>query len=93
MEKRIEVIGDIEVGGERGRVLSPKLLASSLTSTDYKDPQKTVKRVKKRAIAKPLNPMPDGTCRTIKHQYYKTSIANFMSQGSFGATGVIRKFG
>ena len=45
MEKKIEVIGDIEVGGERGRVLSPKTCASSLTSTDYKDPQKTIKRV------------------------------------------------
>ena len=93
MEKRIEVIGDIEVGGERGRVLNPKLCASSLTSTDYKDPQKTVKRIRKRCVnCKPLNPMPDGTCRTIKYQYYKTSIANFLSHGSFGATGVIRKF-
>lgn len=37
----------------------------------------------------PLNPMPDGVCRTIKNQYYKTSLANFMSQGSFGGTGVV----
>lgn len=36
-----------------------------------------------------LNTMPNGTCRTIKNQYYKNSIANFESQGSFGATGVI----
>ena len=36
----------------------------------------------------PLNPMPDGVCRTIKNQYYKTSLANFTSQGSFGGTGV-----
>lgn len=33
--------------------------------------------------------MPDGTCRTIKHQYYKNSIKNFISKGSYGATGVI----
>ena len=36
----------------------------------------------------PLNPMPDGTCRTIKNQYYKTSKANYERTGSMGATGV-----
>lgn len=41
--------------------------------------------------AKGLNTMPDGSCRTIKYQYQKNSISNFESQGSFGATGVIRK--
>ena len=46
---RIEVLGDIEVGGERGRVINPKLCASSLTSTDYKDPQKTIKRIDTRS--------------------------------------------
>lgn len=39
-----------------------------------------------------LNPMPDGTCRTIKNQYQKNSIKNFMSTGSWGATAVIRKW-
>ena len=28
-------------------------------------------------ISEPINAMPDGTCRTIKNQYYKTSQANF----------------
>lgn len=37
----------------------------------------------------PLNPMPDGTCRTIKNQYFKNSLANFESHGTWGATGVI----
>lgn len=37
----------------------------------------------------PLNPMPDGTCRTLKYQYQKNGIANFIRQGSFAATGVI----
>ena len=37
----------------------------------------------------PLNPMPDGTCRTIKNQYYKTSKANYERTGSMGATGVV----
>ena len=36
-----------------------------------------------------LNPNPDGSCRTIKHQYGQTSTANFTYQGTFGATGVI----
>jgi hypothetical protein len=39
--------------------------------------------------SQPLNPYPDGTCRTIKEQYHKTSVANFLRVGSFAATGVI----
>ena len=38
----------------------------------------------------PLNTEDDGTCRTIKSQYHKTSIANFIRhRGGYGATGVI----
>lgn len=37
----------------------------------------------------PLNPMPDGTCRTIKEQYHKNSLANFVRGGGYGATAVI----
>lgn len=33
--------------------------------------------------------MPDGTCRTIKSQYFKNSIQNFENQSSYGATGII----
>ena len=36
----------------------------------------------------PINPMVDGTCRTIKNQYYKTSKANFERTSTYGATGV-----
>lgn len=36
----------------------------------------------------PFNPMPDGTCRTIKEQYHKNSMANFVRCGAFAATGV-----
>ena len=32
----------------------------------------------------PLNPMPDGTCRAIKNQYFKNSLANFESHGTWG---------
>ena len=37
----------------------------------------------------PMNPMPDGTCRTIKSQYQQNSLANFLRRGGYGATGVI----
>ena len=37
----------------------------------------------------PLNTMPDGTCRTIKNQYYKNSKANFERSSTYGATGVL----
>ena len=38
-----------------------------------------------------LNPYKDGTVRTIKYQYQKNGISNFLAKDSFGATGVIRK--
>lgn len=41
-------------------------------------------------MVEPVNPMPDGTCRTIKNQYYKTSQANFERSTTFGATGGTR---
>lgn len=38
----------------------------------------------------PLNPMDDGTCRTIKSQYQQTPSANFVRHsGGYAATGVI----
>lgn len=38
----------------------------------------------------PINPMPDGSCRTIKAQYQQTSVANLIrSGGGYAATGVI----
>lgn len=41
----IRVIGDLEVGGERGRVIYPLGMSTAITATEYKDPQKTIKRV------------------------------------------------
>lgn len=38
-----------------------------------------------------VNHSPDGTCRTIKSQYYKTSAANFERNSTFGATGVLER--
>ena len=43
--KKINIVGDLEVGGERGRVIYPDGLSSSITATEWKDPQKTVKKV------------------------------------------------
>ena len=38
----------------------------------------------------PLNPMDDGSCRTLKSQYQQTSTANFIRHtGGYAATGVI----
>lgn len=37
----------------------------------------------------PMNPMPDGACRTLKAQYQQSSLANFIRGGGYGATGVI----
>lgn len=37
----------------------------------------------------PLNPEPNGMCRTIKAQYYRNSLNNFLRGGGYGATGVI----
>lgn len=39
-------------------------------------------------VIEPINTEPDGTSRTIKAQYAKTSAANFIRNGTFGATGV-----
>lgn len=37
----------------------------------------------------PFNPMPDLTCRTIKSQYAKNGIANFIRKDGLGVTAVI----
>lgn len=36
----------------------------------------------------PFNPEPDGTSRTIKANYFKVSMANFIRWGGYGATAV-----
>lgn len=41
-------------------------------------------------ICEPINPMDDGTARTIKRQYQQTSLANFIRRDGLGATGVIQ---
>ena len=36
-----------------------------------------------------MNPMPDESCRTLKSQYAKNSLGNFIRGGGYGATAVI----
>lgn len=42
-------------------------------------------------VSEPLNAEKDGTCRTIKAQYYKSGPANYKRTGDMGATGVAIK--
>ena len=39
-------------------------------------------------LLEPINPHEDGTARTLKAQYFSTSVANFEKTGTYGATGV-----
>ncbi len=76
-------------------MFSPEGIIGALSATDYKDPPKVcVYEIKDRTCKSyALNPMPDGTCRTIKNQYYKNSVSNFRSGGTFGASGVLVVYG
>ena len=52
-------------------------------------PYRPYRRTVSSVLSIPLNTEPDGICcRTIKAQYYKNSLANFIRTGSFGAGGL-----
>ena len=68
-----------------------ELTASGLmgAATPYRPYRRTASSV----LSLPLNTEPDGICcRTIKAQYYKNSLANFIRTDSFGAGGVLVVF-
>ena len=44
-------------------------------------------------VAEPVNVTSDGKTHTLKAQYYKNGIANFVTNGGFGATGVAEPIG
>lgn len=44
MEKKIITLCDLERGGERGRVMARYGISTAITGTEYKDPQKVIKR-------------------------------------------------
>lgn len=50
----------------------------------------TITTVQKDNMILEVNPMEDGTCRTIKNQYYKNSISNFDRGGTFGASAAVQ---
>ena len=86
MEKKIVVVGSLNPEKDcqdRVRVLgggvSVKAYGQQITKT----------RRKLFGVLKALNDQ-DGLYRTLKSQYQKNSIANFMDSESRGATGVIR---
>lgn len=70
-------IGNLD-GHETGEVLSPNGISKTLKATDYKNPIKII------------NGEQDGCARTLKASYYKTSIANMLRKGTYGATGVVK---
>ena len=41
--KKLKILCDLGVGGERGRVFCRKHIIGALSSTDYKDPPKAIK--------------------------------------------------
>ena len=54
-EKMERILGHTGTGGERGRIMNPKSFANSLSATDYKDPQKTIKHLTRcEIVAMPL---------------------------------------
>ena len=72
-------------GFNKGAELSlcPTITSSSFEHNNFlKEPK---------LVSEPLNAEDDGTCRTIKSQYGKTSKANFERTTSYGTTGVIEK--
>ena len=48
--KRLIVLCDLGVGGERGRVMSRGGTSTAMTGTEYKDPMKVVKKMDKKCI-------------------------------------------
>lgn len=48
-----------------------------------------MKNGKNLRLAVPFNTAIDGTCRTLKAQYYKNGFINFILEDGHGATGVL----
>lgn len=51
-------------------------------------PWNTIERCQRNMVIEPINVTSDGKAHTIKAQYYKNGIANFITNGGFGATAV-----
>lgn len=66
----------------------PKIIDKICVAMRGRNPEKPIFDTQN-GVIEFLNPEKDGTCRTIKTQYFKNSIANFIRQDSLGATGVV----
>lgn len=44
MEKKIRVMFELDVGGQKGRVFDRSKSIGTISATDYKDPPKVIKR-------------------------------------------------
>lgn len=82
-EPKIDVVGMLDIPGNEciRRVYGAEGIAPTLSTMQGGGRQPMV--------LLPFNTEPDGTSRTIKAQYAKTSAANFERSGTYGATGVI----
>lgn len=101
LEPAIRQIGNVTISERNnpnaGRVYDPDGIAPTLTTGGGGGltPNIIIQKdnyVLEPKIICPVNAEKDGTTRTIKAQYYKTSIANMIRTGSQGATGVMAEF-
>ena len=105
MDKKVIIIGLMDNTIDHtfecaNRVYDKKALCPTINTCGGGGLQPKVIRKMKQTICKdcattinPVRALNDerGLCRTIKNQYWKNSLANFTRQGTWGATGVIRK--
>lgn len=71
-------------------------MVSILGGGEYEWPEKQELKLRLKDVLESgevFNATVEGLCRTIKAQYFKNSLANFMKQGDWGATGVLMQVG
>lgn len=83
----IETVGVWD--GFNGRVRADSSVVGTLTQNCGADLKRNGQGI---IEMEAVNPEKDGTCRTIKSQYHKTSKANFERSSDYGATGVMEKY-
>ena len=74
---------------ENGKDLSCREKAYTLTASyGGAVAWNTLERNQRTMVAVPVNTTADGKARTVKAQYYKSGIANFVTNGGYSATAV-----
>lgn len=94
---------DIPQPEDRGILLKDILEGNDLTSCDKgwtlttsyggAVAWNTIERHQRNMVAEPVNDTTDNKSRTLKAQYYKNGMANFVTNGGFGASGVAEPVG